>query len=140
MNTELPDEVELRAMVDAAWDLAVRLYGDPPNFLSPLPDADPEEITQFIDRVLRLCLAVPDDPSYPWWLAGVLRGIGRLREAAGAYLWVAYLNAVDARDGTSAVDDPLEWRFSALELAAEMLMAEGLTASAHDVERFARGV
>ncbi len=126
---------EFWALLDATWELDGRVFGRPADYSEVLPTATAEDVDSLVDHLFSLCLADVTDPAHPWWLGHALRGIGRLREAAAAYLWAAHLDLEDARHGTAAVDDPLEWRTSALELAADLLEKEGLTVSAGKVRR-----
>ncbi len=129
------DDEEFWALLDATWELEGRVFGRHADYSEVLPSATAEDVDSLVDHLFSLCLADLTDPAHPSWLGHVLRGIGRLREAAAAYLWEAHLDLEDARHGTSEVDDPLEWRILALEDAADLLEKEGLTVSASKVRR-----
>ena len=120
-----PDESLVDELETIEADLQAELFGGRPD-----PDRgyvpDEESLAILLDALDALALLEPDDPSYPWDRALVLKVTGRHLDAAHAYVEAANRFAC----GPDLTGDEADWAADARRMAAECFDAAGSRASA----------
>ena len=121
----------LRDLEEVQHALQQRLFGGRPVVEdSYRVTPDDRRLAILLDALEALSLLEPNDSSYPWDQALILKVTGRSLEAARAYLEAASRFQAKAVAETGVTGDEAEWAQTALAMAARSLISGGQAASA----------